>query len=191
MKKDCHEVAVKIERLCREHNICLETFWLSRESKEIEYCDSWSKEVDTSDYWLTMEEFERLERMYGPFSADYFAFDRSFRKKPFMAKFAAGESMGINAFSVGWERGNGYFHPPAGLVWKVVRKAEREKARGVLVTPDWPGSSFLAVVEERVKAGSIVLLEKFRPVLICPEEICSDTFRGLPKFKFCIFGFNF
>ena len=73
----------------------------------------------------------------------------------------------------------------------MIRKAEREKARGVLVTPDWPGSSFLAVVEEREKAGSLVLLEKFQPVLICPEEIRSDTFRGVPKFKFCVYGFNF
>ena len=49
MKRDCHEVAVRIDRLCKEFDIRLETLWLSRESKEIEYCNSWSKEVDTSD----------------------------------------------------------------------------------------------------------------------------------------------
>ena len=57
--------------------------------------------------------------------------------------------MGVDAFSVSWERGNGYFHPPIGLAWKVVRKAQREKARGVLLVPDWPGSSYFAVIEEK------------------------------------------
>ena len=90
-----------------------------------------------------------------------------------------------------WQRGVGYFHPPVGLVWKVVHKAERERAEGVLIVPDWPGSSFLAVLESRVKEGTIVLMEKCRPVLICPREIDSNTFRGVPKFKMCIYGFNF
>ena len=44
MKPDCHGVAVKIEEICREYQIRLETFWLSRGSKEIELCDNWSKE---------------------------------------------------------------------------------------------------------------------------------------------------
>ena len=51
MKRDCHGVAVKIEELCRRYEVKLETFWISRESREIEFCDAWSKEVDCSDYW--------------------------------------------------------------------------------------------------------------------------------------------
>ena len=101
------------------------------------------------------------------------------------------ESRGLDAFSVCWQSGVGYFHPPVGLVWKVVRKAERERAEGVLIVPDWPGSSFLAVLESRVKEGMVVLMEKCRPMLICPREIDSNTFRGVPKFKMCIYRFNF
>ena len=52
MKRDCHGVAIKIEELCRRFEIKLETFWISRELREIEFCDTWSKEVDCSDYWL-------------------------------------------------------------------------------------------------------------------------------------------
>ena len=57
-----------------------------------------------------------------------------------------------------------------------MRKAERERVRGVLVVPDWPGSGYLLVVEERERAGKLVLLEKFCPVLFCAREIISDTF---------------
>ena len=138
-----------------------------------------------------MEDFRLLERNYGPFAVDYFASDRSYRMRPFMARFAAGESMGANAFSVSWRKGVRYFHPLVGLVQMVVRKAKREKGRGVLVILDWPGSGYLLVVEERVRTGKLVLMEKFRPVLTCPDEIVSDMFWGVPKFNLTVFGFNF
>ena len=90
-----------------------------------------------------------------------------------------------------WKSGFGYFHPPVGLIWKVVRKAEREKARGILIAPDWPGSVLTAVVENRVKEGKLILVEKWSPYMICPKEIGSDTFRGHLKFKMSIYRFNF
>ena len=40
MKKDCHDVAVRIEKLCQGWSIRLETFWIGRDSMEIEYCDA-------------------------------------------------------------------------------------------------------------------------------------------------------
>ena len=179
MKPDCHGVAIKIEEACREYQIKLE-------SKEIELCDHWSKEVDTSDYWLTMEDFNWIEERYRPFTADYFAYDQSWRKKPFFARFGVCESRGLDAFSVGWQKAVRYFHPPVGLVWKVIRKAEREKAEGVLIVPDWPGSVLLAVLENRVQKGKIVLMEKWRPRVICPREIGSDTSRGVKVYDVCL-----
>ena len=191
MKADCHEIAVRIEECCRKFQVRLETFWLSRNSKEIEYCDSWSKEIDTGDYWIEARDFRWIEQKYGPFSADFFASDRAWRMKPFFARFGVGESSGLDAFGVSWKSGVGYFHPPVGLIWKVVRKAEREKAEGVLIAPDWPGSVLTAVVESRVKEGRMVLREKWSPYMICPKEIGSDTFRGRLKFKMCIYEFRF
>merc|ERR1712163_94447 len=40
MKRDCHSVALEIEKLCRKFEVQLETFWISRDSKQIEYCDA-------------------------------------------------------------------------------------------------------------------------------------------------------
>ena len=140
---------------------------------------------------MKRKDFGWIEQKYGPFSADFFASDRSWRMKPFFAKFGVGESSGLDAFGVSWKSGTGYFHPPVGLIWKVIRKAERERANGVLIAPDWPGSVLMAVVENRVKEGKLVLMEKWSPYLMCPREIGSDTFRGSLKFKLCIFRFNF
>ena len=142
MKPDRHEIAVRIKEACRFYQVKLEMFWLSRDSREIKMCDKWSKEVDTSDYWITDEDFRWIEKEFGPFSADYFASDRSWRKKPFYARFRVNESMGLDAFSVDWSHGIGYFHPPVSQIWRVVRKAEREKAEGVLIVSDWPGAVY-------------------------------------------------
>ena len=65
----------------------------------------------------------------------------------------------MDAFSVSWKKGRGFFHPLVGLLSRVVRKAEREKAEGVLVVPDWPGSSRLAVVEDRVREKTLILAD--------------------------------
>ena len=73
----------------------------------------------------------------------------------------------------------------------MVRQAERGGARAVLVTPDWPGSLYLMLLEEKVREGSIVLRRKFSPRIVCPQEIVSDTFRGRLKFYMCIYEFDF
>ena len=97
----------------------------------------------------------------------------------------------MDAFGVSWKEGTGLFHPPVGLISRVVWKAERERAKGVLVAPDWPGSSRLAVVEEKVRMKKLILADTVSLVLECPREIVSNTFRGVPKFNFNIYVFNF
>ena len=85
---------------------------------------------------MSGEEFGRLQRLYGLFSVDFFASDRSYRMKSYFARFASGELKGVDVFIVFWKGRRGYFHPPVGLIWKVIRKAKREKAEGVLIAPD-------------------------------------------------------
>ena len=134
--------------------------------------------------------FRDLWDKFGPFSADYFASDRTYRMKPFFARFASGELEGVDAFAVSWKEGFGFFHPPVGLILRVVRKAEREKAKGVLVAPEWPGSSRLSVVEEMVRSRKLLRVDNVSLVLECPREIVSNTFRGVPKFNFDVLMFN-
>ena len=59
------------------------------------------------------------------------------------------------------------------------------------MAPDWPGSSRLAVVEERVRMKKLILADTVSLVLECLREIISNTFRGVPKFNFNIYVFNF
>ena len=78
-----------------------------------------------------------------------------------------------------------------GLLSRVIRKAEREKAEGVLIAPDWPGSGRMSLVEEKVRIKNLRLAEQVHLALECPKEIVSDTFRGVPQFSFNIYVFEF
>ena len=111
--------------------------------------------------------------------------------KPFYAKFGSGESRGIDAFAVDWSMGFGYFHPPVGLITRGIRKAERARARGLLVAPDWPGSSYCMLLEKRVKEGKMIVMERFRPRIVCLAEIVSNTFKGMLKFDMIVVEFKF
>jgi hypothetical protein len=60
--------------------------------------------------------------------------------RPFFLRFISGLSAGCDAFAQDWSKGFGYFHPPVGLVPRVLDKAREDEAQGILVVPDWSQS---------------------------------------------------
>ena len=85
----------------------------------------------------------------------------------------------------------GFFHPPVGLIARVVRYAESCRARGLLVVPDWPGSVYSTLLREKEQEGRVVRVERFRPRLETPKWMKSEVFSGVPKFDFLAFEFRF
>ena len=49
----------------------------------------------------------------------------------------------------------------------------------------------MSLVEEKVRMRKLRLVEQCHLALECPKEILSDTFRGVPKFGFNIYVFDF
>ena len=192
MKLDCHQVAQRINGLVQKYSLQLEPFWLGRESVQIQVCDYISKDFDTSDYRLSFEDFLQLAGEFGPFSVDFFASSYSRQFKPFFSKLPCSESAGTDAFSVSWARPQfGFFHPPVGVVVRVLRYAEQCGASGLLVVPDWQGSLYMVVVRELVARRMIRMVEKFRPSLESPPWLKSRTFSGVPKFDFVVYMMMF
>lgn len=192
MKPDCHEVAKRISQLAKSLDVLLEPFWLRRNSVQIKVCDDISKDFDTSDYKLSSVDFCQLEKDFGPFSADFFASTFSRQFTPFYAKLACSEAEGADAFSVSWSTPHFvFFHPPVGLIVKVLRYAEECQASGLLVIPDWPGSVYMVVLRDLMARQKVWLARRFRPVLHSAPWILSRTFSGMPKFDFLAVGLNF
>jgi hypothetical protein len=182
-------LAVEIWELCQENDIKIEWDWQPRTKEEVRYADGLSKDFDMGDYCIAEEDFIEVERRFGPFCCDFFASDFTFRMKPFMSKFRCEGSAGVDAFSAEWNRGRpGYFHPPVDMIVDTVRCARKQKARGVLVTPYWPESSFWAYL---ALVKGLRMEMKWRPYLVAPGYFRNKTFVGNPKFDFCVFKFDF
>ena len=188
MKEDCHRVAIKINELIQELKIDFEIVWQSRETEEIRFADKVSKDFDFGDYRISGRDFQRLVIKYGGFRADYFASDYSFRMEPFYSRYLSEKSAGSDAFSQDWSKGFGFFPPPVGLVPRVLQKAREDRAQGVLLVPDWPGSMMMLEVRQ---TRQLVQEGAMRPWLECPSWFENSTFCGVPKFDMLVMRMRF
>ena len=87
--------------------------------------------------------FEEI-RKAGPFQplVDWFASDTNHQLEHFFAwKYVANSAAkGIDAFTFCWSAKPAYMFPPFSLIPRILRKVVDDKARILLVHPDWPGS---------------------------------------------------
>ena len=187
-KPDCHKVAVRINKLIQEFGLKFEIVWQSRETEEIRFADKISKDFDFGDYKISGEDFRELVCKFGGFSADYFASDYSYRMVPFYSRYLSKKSAGSDAFSQDWSKGFGYFHPPVGLLPKVLDKAREDGAQGILLVPDWSGSMMAAEIRQ---TSQLVLEGSMRPIFKCPDWFENSTFRGVPDFRMLVFRMCF
>ncbi len=71
MKKDLHEIQIRIYQLCLEHKIEFELEWIPR--TDIQKADFFSRFIDIDDCQITRECFDTLERLWGYHTIDCFA----------------------------------------------------------------------------------------------------------------------
>ena len=192
MKSRCHAIAVQIWRLAHSFDINLSSAWQPRDSPEIQVCDEISKSFDSSDYKLSSADFEFLQRKFGPFCLDLFASPSSYLFKPFCARYLCKDAVAVDAFSVDWGHlSNGFFHPPVGVVTKVLKQAQSTRAKGVLIVPVWTSADYWPVIIRLVQSSQLIELTRFRPFLLTAQWVKSETFKGTPKFDFVAYRFNF
>ena len=108
--------------------------------------------------------------------------------RSFFSRYISEKSAGSDAFVQDWSRGFGYFHPPVGLVPRVLDKAREDRAQGILVVPFWPGSMMIREIRH---CGQLELVGRWRPVFECPAWFKNSTFRGVPKFDMLVYRMRF
>ena len=108
--------------------------------------------------------------------------------RPFFSRYISGMSAGSDAFAQDWSRGFGYFHPPVGLVPKVLDKAREDEAQGILEVPDWPES---VMAREIRCCEQLELVARWRPFFECPSWFENLTFRGGASFDVLAFRMRF
>jgi hypothetical protein len=78
----------------------------------------------------------------GPFSpsVDWFASSENAQLPRFYSWCADPSAEGVDAFSFLWGFEPGYMFPPFSLIPRVLRKIIKDRARVLLLHPDWPGA---------------------------------------------------
>ena len=144
MKPDLQVIAMDVFSLSVQNNISLELEWIPRTSNE--KADYLSKIVDYDDWSVGDEVFHALNRMWGPYSVDWFASQHNNKLEVFYSRYWCPSSAGVDAFTADWGGTIGWFVPPIILIPRVVRYAQRCRATGTLIIPLWKSSSFWPLV---------------------------------------------
>lgn len=144
MKVDLQLIAMDIYDLCWRHSIVLEIVWTPR--SENERADYLSKISDPDDWGVSMAIFGQLERLWGPYEADWFASHYNAKHKMFFSKFWNPGSSGMDAFTFDWGGKNGWFVPPVYLITRVILYMEACKAYGTLIVPVWKTGRFWPIL---------------------------------------------
>jgi len=126
--------------------------WAPRTSMMVVWADELSKLLDACDFELSWQFFDSLDRAWGPFTIDRAAsFDtckvrcRISGRKMFNSRYwTRGTSGKDMLLQTDWAEHANYVNPPFHLIPAVIHVMRRQKAYGLLLTPDtasrpwWP-----------------------------------------------------
>ena len=150
-KSRLHVIARQIWDLLEEHNAFLTAVYVaSKDNIADQFTRGFTK---ANKRYLDLEAkldpliFDRHIHYAGPFvpQIDWFASNVNTQLPRFGAwKEGIERAEFLDAFSHDWSIDCGYMFPPVGLIPKVLRKISEEKAKIVLVHPDWPSGALWA-----------------------------------------------
>ena len=142
--KDLQMLALQIFALCIQHSIAIHPTWIPREENAL--ADRISKHVDTDDWSVDIPTFQLVQNELGFSTIDRFADDKNTKHKRFNSKFFCPNSAGVDAFTSDWSAEYNWLCPPISLVGNVIKHLRFCKARGILITPEWPSAYYWPIL---------------------------------------------
>ena len=139
VSKQCDSMARKIWNFCEKRNIWIIASYIpGTENHEADFCSR--NFTDNTEWELNNTIFDDICDRWGTPTIDLFASRTNHKCSTFVSWGIDPEAWEINAFTLNWHNFKfSYIFPPFRLVGRCVRKMILEKARGVIVAPDWPG----------------------------------------------------
>ena len=140
MKHELQVLSYSIFRMCIQNKISLDVQWVPR--TENDKADYLSKIIDHDDWEITIEFFEFVNSMFGPFSVDRFANFNNRKLVRYNSKFWNPESEAVDCFTQNWAGENNWLVPPLHLIVSTVKHTVECRAHGTLIVPNWPSAVF-------------------------------------------------
>jgi hypothetical protein len=155
-----HKEILAIEQIANCHGIDLRLVWVPREENQL--ADDDSKMIDTSNYSLSREQFDSLDRRFGPHTVDRFADDQNKHVSSFNSRWFCPGTSAVDALAEPWSGENNWLHPPTALISIVIAKLRDERGHGTLIAPrqvwrQWWPSLFPAHGEPSPVVGTVEL----------------------------------
>jgi hypothetical protein len=177
-----HKEILAIERIAKFYGIDLRLVWVPREENQL--ADDDSKLIDTSNYSLSRQQFDLLDRRFGPHTVDRFADDQNKLVSCFNSRWWCPGTSAVDALAEPWSSENNWLHPPLALISIVIAKLRVERGCGTLVAPrqvwrQWWPSLFPPHGEPSPVVG-IVELSRRRHGFIAHEAAASVGLYGAP-----------
>lgn len=146
-KSDLQLESLKFFDLCIKWNIDLRIQWVPREQNDI--ADTISKMGDTDEWEVTVEFFDFMNELWGPYDIDRFASHRNRKVQRYNSKFIDFETEAVDAFTQFWGHSNNWLTPPIRLVTRTIFHLLHCKASGTIIVPKWPSCSFWPILFKR------------------------------------------
>ncbi|CAC5388448.1 unnamed protein product [Mytilus coruscus] len=143
-KVNLQEIAINIFKLCSELNITLDIVWIPRSKNTKAYYIS--KLIDIEDWGTNKEFFKLVNDMWGPHTVDRFASHLNKKLLRFNSKFWNPGVEAVDAFTQNWKNEVNWIVPPISVVCRAIKHLILCKARGTLIVPKWPSSSYWTMI---------------------------------------------
>ena len=190
-KSHVQKEVFRIMLLCKRLKIRILPIHLLREDPRIKIADDGSKTVDTDDWQIDDDTFQKCNQKYN-FTLDLFASDCNKKCKRFYSNYYCPGTLGIDAFAHSWNDEVVWICPPIREITKVVRKLKASKIRGILFVPEWRTADYWVEIfngDDKL-LWPFTQFETCKPFIIQGVHHPRSPFVGRVNFNFLKIGFD-
>ena len=148
MKKELHDLAIKIFQCCAENQISLDIQWI--QWSDLERADYISRIVDIfDDRQVSNSCFEYIEKLRGTHTVDCFTNYYDKKVKKFFSRFWNPNSNGVDFFVQNVGNENCLVVLPVTMITKAIHYLYASRAIATVIVPIWPLAYFWPVITRK------------------------------------------
>ena len=165
----CNSIACKIWVFCEENNVWLTAAHIPGNQNIIADLESRCKNIDTEWMLNSVYPFDALSELSFLPTIDLFASRLNKQFPDYVSYRQDPYAMHIDAFTIPWSDIKFYCFPPFSCILKVLRKIIQDKARGIIVVPDWPTQTWYPMLK-KLQEQAPILLRPSPQMLTMPSQ---------------------
>lgn len=164
--RELHKIAKRIWQWCEARNVMIKASYISSKDNFVADRESRIKDYQT-DWKLETKCFNKACLLFGVPTIDLFANYQNTQLPRFVSYFPDPKSMAIDSFTISWSNEFFYAFPPFGLLPRVLRKIQDDKASGIVIAPNWSSQPWYPLYKS-MSVSEIMIFGPNKQLLLCP-----------------------